>query len=103
MPPSGYPLLPRWTCMPQPYGQTKEGRLKADKAKQQQGALEAKQQTVTKETRVYIRIGDRSSHHNHGFEYVEAFSQNMDRNIAERIQMSAKKGITCASDVKKCL
>ncbi|XP_049275674.1 uncharacterized protein LOC125756178 [Rhipicephalus sanguineus] len=88
--------------VPQPCGQTKEGRLKADKAKQLQEALDAKQ-TVTKETRLYIRIADCSSHRNHGFEDMEAFSQNMDRNIAERIQMLAREGITCVSDVKKCL
>ncbi|CAN7944890.1 unnamed protein product [Ixodes hexagonus] len=34
---------------------------------------------------------------------MEAFSQNMDRNIAERIQMLAREGITSVSDVKKCL
>ncbi|XP_037578870.1 uncharacterized protein LOC119461590 [Dermacentor silvarum] len=54
--------------LPQPCGQTKEGRLKADKAKQLQEALDAEQQTVAKETRVYIRIADCGSHRNHGFD-----------------------------------
>ncbi|KAH8036901.1 hypothetical protein HPB51_006962 [Rhipicephalus microplus] len=34
---------------------------------------------------------------------MEAFSQNMDKSVAERIQMSAREGITSVSDVKKCL
>ncbi|XP_075533165.1 uncharacterized protein LOC142566208 [Dermacentor variabilis] len=66
-----------------PCGQTKEGRLKADKAKQLQEVLDAEQQTVAKETRIYIKIANCGSHRNHGFEDMEAFSQNMDRNIAE--------------------
>ncbi|KAH8038094.1 hypothetical protein HPB51_021651 [Rhipicephalus microplus] len=44
-----------------------------------------------------------SSHQNHGFEDMEAFSQNMDKSVAERIQMLAREGITSVSDVKKCL
>ncbi|KAL3193881.1 hypothetical protein MRX96_000166 [Rhipicephalus microplus] len=39
--------------VPQPCGKTREGRLKADKAKELQEALDAEQQTVAKETRVY--------------------------------------------------
>lgn len=89
--------------MPQPCGQTREGRLKANKAKELQEALDAEQQTVAKETRVYVRIADCSSHQNHGFEDMEAFSQNMDKSVAERIQMLAREGITSVSDVKKCL
>ncbi|KAH6929150.1 hypothetical protein HPB50_023949 [Hyalomma asiaticum] len=81
--------------VPQPCGQTNEGRLKAEKAKQLQEALDAKQQTVNKETRLYIIIADCSSHRNHGVEDMEAFSQNMDRNIAERIHMLAREGTTC--------
>nr|XP_037280343.1 uncharacterized protein LOC119173651 [Rhipicephalus microplus] len=72
--------------VPQPCGQTRQGRLKADKAKQLQEAL-GKQQAVTKETRVYLRIADCSSH-NHGFENIEAFSHNMDsrkRSLTSRI------------------
>ncbi|KAL3199247.1 hypothetical protein MRX96_043964 [Rhipicephalus microplus] len=65
--------------VPQPCGQTREGRLKADKAKELQEALDAEQQTVAKETRVYVRIADCSSHQNHGFEDMEAFSQNRDK------------------------
>nr|XP_050032686.1 uncharacterized protein LOC126529124 [Dermacentor andersoni] len=68
--------------LPQPCGQTKEGRLKADKAKQLQEVLDAEQQTVAKETRIYIKIAHCGSHRNHGFEDMEAFSQNMYRNIA---------------------
>ncbi|KAH8040578.1 hypothetical protein HPB51_011406 [Rhipicephalus microplus] len=83
--------------------QTTEGRLKADKAKEQQEALDAEQQTVAKETRVYVRIADCSSHQNYGFEDMEAFSQNMDKSVAERIQMLTREGITSVSDVKKCL
>ncbi|XP_075739497.1 uncharacterized protein LOC119166678 [Rhipicephalus microplus] len=89
--------------VPQPCGKTREGRLKADKAKELQEALDAEQQTVAKETRVYVRIADCSSHQNHGFEDMEAFSQNMDKNVAERIQMLEREGITSVSDVKKCL
>ncbi|KAL3211498.1 hypothetical protein MRX96_036376 [Rhipicephalus microplus] len=89
--------------VPQPCGQTREGRLKADKAKELQEALDAEQQTVAKETWVYVRIADCSSHQNHGFEDMEAFSQNMDKSVAERIQMLAREGITSVSDVKKCL
>ncbi|XP_075739014.1 uncharacterized protein LOC119186941 [Rhipicephalus microplus] len=89
--------------VPQPCGQTREGRLKADKAKELQEAFDAEQQTVAKETRVYVRIVDCSSHQNHGFEDMEAFSQNMDKSVAERIQMLAREGITSVSDVKKCL
>ncbi|KAL3189069.1 hypothetical protein MRX96_003210 [Rhipicephalus microplus] len=89
--------------VPQPCGQTREGRLKADKAKELQEALDAEQQTVGKETRVYVRIADCSSHQNHGFEDMEAFSQNMDKSVAECIQMLAREGITSVSDVKKCL
>ncbi|KAL3193831.1 hypothetical protein MRX96_000119 [Rhipicephalus microplus] len=89
--------------VPQPCGQTREGRLKANKAKELQEALDAQQQTVAKETRVYVRIADCSSHQNHGFEDMEAFSQNMDKSVAERIQMMAGDGITSVSDVKKCL
>ncbi|KAH8021968.1 hypothetical protein HPB51_019612 [Rhipicephalus microplus] len=89
--------------VPQPCGQTREGRLKADKAKELQEALDAEQQTVAKETRVYARIADCSSHQNHRFEDMEAFSQNMDKSVAERIQMLAREGITSVSDVKKCL
>ncbi|KAL3210506.1 hypothetical protein MRX96_037078 [Rhipicephalus microplus] len=37
--------------VPQPCGQTREGRLKDDKAKELQEALDAEQQTVAKETR----------------------------------------------------
>ncbi|KAH7965058.1 hypothetical protein HPB49_003106 [Dermacentor silvarum] len=96
-------LLRNWVDLPQPCGHIKEGRLKADKAKQLQEALDTEQQTVAKETRVWIRIADCGSHRNHGFEDMEAFSQNMDRNIAERIQMLAREGITSVSDVKKCL
>ncbi|XP_075535233.1 uncharacterized protein LOC142570787 [Dermacentor variabilis] len=83
--------------------QTKEGRLKADKAKQLQEVLDAEQQTVAKETWIYIKIANCGSHRNLGFEDMEAFSQNMDRNIAERIQMLPREGITSVSDVKKCL
>ncbi|KAH8029589.1 hypothetical protein HPB51_001776 [Rhipicephalus microplus] len=89
--------------VPQPCGQTREGRLKADKAEELQEALDAEQQTVAKETRVYVKIADCSSHQNHGFEDMEAFSQNMDKSVAERIQMLAREGITSVSDVKKCL
>ncbi|KAL3187165.1 hypothetical protein MRX96_025895 [Rhipicephalus microplus] len=89
--------------VPQPCGQTREGRLKANKAKELQEALDAEQQTVAKDTRVYVRIADCSSHQNHGFEDMEAFSQNMDKSVAERIQMLAGEGITSVSDVKKCL
>ncbi|XP_072143801.1 uncharacterized protein [Dermacentor andersoni] len=87
----------------QPCVQTKEGRLKADKAKQLQEALDAEQQTVARETRIYIKIANCGSHRNHGFEDMEAFSQNMDKNIAEGIEMLAREGITSVSDVKKCL
>ncbi|KAL3188880.1 hypothetical protein MRX96_003036 [Rhipicephalus microplus] len=48
--------------VPQPCCQTREGRLKADKAKELQETLDAEQQTVAKETRVYVRITDCSSH-----------------------------------------
>ncbi|KAL3204122.1 hypothetical protein MRX96_001103 [Rhipicephalus microplus] len=89
--------------VPQPCGQTREGRLKADKVKELQEALDAEQQTMAKETRVYVRIADCSSHQNHGFEDMEAFSQNVDKSVAERIQMLAREGITSVSDVKKCL
>ncbi|KAH8025013.1 hypothetical protein HPB51_002427 [Rhipicephalus microplus] len=43
--------------VPQPCGQTREGRLKADKAKELQEALDAEQQTVAKETRMLAREG----------------------------------------------
>ncbi|XP_075741913.1 uncharacterized protein LOC119179173 [Rhipicephalus microplus] len=69
--------------VPQPCGQTREGRLKADKAKELQEALDAEQQTVAKETRVYVRIADCSSHQNHCFEDIEAFSQNIDKSVAD--------------------
>ncbi|XP_075746247.1 uncharacterized protein LOC142803871 [Rhipicephalus microplus] len=80
--------------VPQPCGQTREGRLKVDEAKELQEALDAEQQTVAIETRVYVRIADCSSHQNHGFEDMEAFSQNMDKSVAERIQMLARESIT---------
>ncbi|XP_075743564.1 uncharacterized protein LOC142799707 [Rhipicephalus microplus] len=86
--------------VPQPCGKLREGRLKADKAKELQEALDAEQQTVAKETRVYVTIADCSSHQNYGFENMEAFSQNMDKSVAERIQMLAREGITSVSDVK---
>ncbi|KAL3193842.1 hypothetical protein MRX96_000130 [Rhipicephalus microplus] len=89
--------------VPQPCGQTREGRLQADKAKELQEALDAEQQTVAKETRVYVRSADCSSYQNHGFEDMEAFSQNMDKSVAKRIQMLAREGITSVSDVKNCL
>ncbi|KAL3197487.1 hypothetical protein MRX96_044889 [Rhipicephalus microplus] len=94
---------PREVDVPQPCGQTKEGRLKADKAKELQEALDAEQPTVAKETRVYVRIADCSSHQNHNLEDMESFSQNMDKSVAERIQMLAREGIASVSDVKKCL
>ncbi|KAH7971968.1 hypothetical protein HPB52_004499 [Rhipicephalus sanguineus] len=80
--------------VPPSCGQTKEGRLKADKAKQLQEALDAEQQTVAKETRVYTRNADCGSHRNHGFEDMEASRRNMDRNIAERIQMPNRRPST---------
>ncbi|KAH8029195.1 hypothetical protein HPB51_023760 [Rhipicephalus microplus] len=89
--------------VPQPCGQTREGRLIADNAKELQEALDAEQHTVAKETRVYVRIANCSSHQSHGFEYTEAFSQSMDKNVAEQIQMLARECITSVSDVKKCL
>ncbi|KAL3192631.1 hypothetical protein MRX96_058853 [Rhipicephalus microplus] len=39
--------------VPQPCGQTREGRLKADKAKELQEALDAEQQTVTQSSRLW--------------------------------------------------
>ncbi|KAH8019709.1 hypothetical protein HPB51_021031 [Rhipicephalus microplus] len=39
--------------VPQPCGQTREGRLKADKAKELQEALDAEHQTMAKETRMW--------------------------------------------------
>ncbi|KAH7937576.1 hypothetical protein HPB49_013194 [Dermacentor silvarum] len=60
--------------LPQPCSHIKEGRLKADKAKQLQEALHTEQQTVAKETRVYLTIAYCGSHRNHGVEDMEAFS-----------------------------
>lgn len=52
----------------------KRGSAEAAKAKQLQEKLDAEQQTVAKETIVYIRIADCGFHGNHGFEDMEAFS-----------------------------
>ncbi|KAL3240938.1 hypothetical protein MRX96_047866 [Rhipicephalus microplus] len=91
----------RW-MYPSPCGQTRQGRLKADKAKELQEALDPEQQTVAKETRVYVRIAHCSSHQNHRFEDMEAFSQNMDKSVAERIQMLAREGITSEKPDSSC-
>ncbi|XP_077528080.1 uncharacterized protein LOC144139664 [Haemaphysalis longicornis] len=88
--------------IPQPCGRNKKERLKSDKARQLNEALQAKQ-AVSTECRVYVAVADLDSHCNHGFDEIEAFSQGVNKDIAERTEMLVREGITSVPDVKKCL
>ncbi|XP_077550720.1 uncharacterized protein LOC144163945 [Haemaphysalis longicornis] len=71
--------------IPQPCGRNKEERLKSDKARQLNEALQAKH-AVSTECRVYVAVADLDSHCNHGFDEIEAFSHK---------SASGKRSLTC--------
>lgn len=51
----------------------------------------------------YFSLSHFCTHTNNGFGEIEAFSQNVDKDVVLRIHDLVREGITSVSDIDKCL